>query len=309
MMNQNLKVGILIAAVLVIISFLITLMLTSDYSSGLSLPSESTARVAVIDVSGPIETETSGSLFAEPAPNSEQIAGLIKDANEDDDIDAVMININSPGGTIVASQEISDAVKELEKPSVAYIKELGASGGYWVASASDYIITDKYAITGSIGVIGSYLSFGGFLERYNVSYERLVGGKYKDIGTPFKDLTNEERAILQSKIDYLHSAFVQEVAVNRNMSYEYVQNLATGMFYLGQEAYDLGLVDELGNKETVEEYLKELLGVEEIRFISYNRQPSLLEAFTKLMSKSFFNVGLGISDGLLKAEAFPVLRA
>lgn len=299
-MNQNLKIGIIIVAALVLISFVITILITSQ-ALDLSPNSQLTSKAALIKISGEITTEPSASLFAAPALSSSEIAKLIDDANKNKGIDAVLFEINSPGGTVVASEEIANAIKKVEKPTVSYIKEVGASGGYWVASATDWIVADKYSTTGSIGVIGSYLSFAGLLDRYNITYERLVGGKYKDVGSPYRDLTPEEMKLLQGKIDLIHNAFIEEVAQNRNLSYDYVANLATGMFYLGQEAYELGLVDELGNEETAKTYLKDVLGADEIKLVEYKKEPSLLEAFSQILSQASFFVGQGISFGFVEA--------
>ena len=150
---------------------------------------------------------------------STTIAGYLKKAKENPRIKAIVVEINSPGGTVVASKEIAAAVEDAKtkKPVIAWIREVGASGGYWVASSADHIIADEMSITGSIGVLGSYLSFGGLIEDYNVSYERLVGGQYKDAGSPFKDLSAEERELLQERINIIHDAFIRKVAKDRKM--------------------------------------------------------------------------------------------
>ena len=107
------------------------------------------------------------------------------------------MEINSPGGSAVASDEIATAVKNAKKPVISLIREVGASGGYWVASASDYIIANRMSITGSIGVISSYLEFSGLMEKYGVGYERLVAGENKDLLTPYKKLEADQKALVQ----------------------------------------------------------------------------------------------------------------
>jgi protease-4 len=303
-LNQNVKVGIIIVVILVIISFIVALMLTSSMSlENISLPGASAKKnVALIKIEGAITTQQDFSLFAAPGAVSDQIVSQIEQANEDDSIEAIMFEINSPGGTVVASEEIANAVKKTEKPTVAFIRELGASGGYWVASAADHIIADPFSITGSIGVLSTYLNFADLLKRYNITYEELKGGKYKDIGSSFRRMRDDERALLQQRIDMIHQAFIAEVAQNRNFSYEYAKEISTGIFYLGSQAKELGLVDELGGKDDVDEYLKEMLNATEISYVQYIKPPGFLEALAGVMSKGFFYAGKGLAAGLVELE-------
>jgi len=134
--------------------------------------------VALISVEGIIMG--GGSSFGQEIVSSKTIVDFLKDAEEKSRVEAVVLEINSPGGSAVASDEIASQIKKMEKPVVVVIREVGASGGYWVASAADYVIANRMSITGSIGVISSYLEFSGLMERYGVSYERLVAGEYKD---------------------------------------------------------------------------------------------------------------------------------
>ena len=187
---------------------------------------------------------------------SEGVLQDIKDAGKDSTVKGIILEINSPGGAVVASQEIADAVKSLNKTKYAVIREVGASGGYWIASATDKIIASPMSITGSIGVIGSYLEFSGLFEKYGIGYERLVSGDKKDIGTPYRDLTSEEKTLMENKLRIVHEYFIKQVAMNRHMEIEDVRKVATGEFYLGSEAKELGLIDEFGNKETAIELMK-----------------------------------------------------
>src|SRR3989338_9125423 len=147
--------------------------------------------VAVIEIKGIILAEDADFLFDDGA-SSTDIAKLIRKANENERIKAIIFEINSPGGSAVASDEIANEIKKVNKTTVAWIREVGASGGYWVASSTGHIIANRMSITGSIGVIGSYLEFAGLLDKYNVTYRRMALGKYKDMGSPFKEQTQEE---------------------------------------------------------------------------------------------------------------------
>jgi len=304
-LNQNVKVGIIILVILLIVSFLIAMMLTSTTNlERISLPMAGAVKknVALIKIEGAITTEREFSFFAPAGAVSDEIIKQIEQAVEDDRIEAIYFEINSPGGTVVASEEIANAIKKIDKPTVAFIREIGASGGYWVASASNYIIADPYSITGSIGVLSTYLNFGDLLKRYNITYEDLKGGKYKDIGSPYRKMKDDERALLQQRIDMIHQAFINEIAKNRNLPYEQAKEISTGIFYLGIQAKDLGLVDQVGSKDEVEDYLKELLNATEINYVQYLKPPGFLEALTGVLSKGFFYMGKGIASGLVELE-------
>ena len=212
--------------------------------------------VALIPIEGVIlGTEDSGSFF-ESITASPDTVELIEKADKNPSIKAIILEINSPGGSAVASEEIANAVKKTNKTTVAWIREVGASGAYWVASSADYIVANRVSITGSIGVIASYLEFPGLLQRYNVTYQRLVSGKYKDLGSPYRELTSEEKTIFQENLDTIRDYFVSEVAKNRNLNRKDVDKIANGLFYLGAEAKDFGLVDEIGGKDEVINYIE-----------------------------------------------------
>ncbi|UCD20554.1 MAG: signal peptide peptidase SppA [archaeon] len=220
------------------------------------------ANVAVIQVKGPLLTGEED--FPLGYTYSDDLIELIDQISKNPKIQAVVFEINSGGGSAVASQEIADAVLKIseKKLTIGVIREIGASGAYWVASACDYIISSPMAITGSIGVMGSYLEYAGLLERYNITYQRLVSGEYKDLGTPYKELTDEEREILQKVLDSVYDKFVSAIAVNRNLSESQVRRMATGEFYLGEDAKDMGLIDELGNMDSALTYINKTLGIE-----------------------------------------------
>ncbi len=207
--------------------------------------------IAVIPIHGAIYSVGSGT---QGTTTADTIIPLLEKAQNNPLIKGVILDINSPGGSPVGSDEIGQAVKSLDKPVVAVIREAGASGAYWIASASDHVIANKMSVTGSIGVIGSYFGFEEFLDEYNVSYKRFVSGEKKDIGNPFREMSFSEQQFLQEKMDSIHEIFIQEVAENRNMSVEEVRELATGEFYLGFEAETKGLIDELGGYTQAEQY-------------------------------------------------------
>ena len=257
--------------------------------------------VARIPINGPI-TGDGSSYLGENTVSSRDIVSFIQEAEQNSQIKVIILEINSPGGSAVASDEIASAVKQAQKPVMAVIREVGASGGYWIASATDHIIANKMSITGSIGVISSYLEFSGLMEKYGVGYERLVAGKYKDVGTPFRELDAAERTLLQKKLDRIQEFFIEEIAANRDLTTTKVESLATGEFYLGVEALELGLVDELGDMTTAENYITEQYGLEKIDYVLYQREAGLLDLLASVFSDVGFHIGTGIGSIFIQHE-------
>lgn len=255
-----------------------------------------TGNVALIPIEGTIVGSDSAAPFGGAVVSSREISKFIEEADQNPLVEVILLEINSPGGSAVASDEIAAAVKKAEKPVVSLIREVGASGGYWVASASEFIMANRMSITGSIGVISSYLEFSGLMDKYGIGYERLVAGSNKDLGTPFKKLAAAERTILQGKLDLIHDFFVEEVAKNRNLPLSNVQKIATGEFFLGVEAEKLGLVDALGDKTDLERYLQEKYALKKVSYSRYETRRGLFSSLTSVMSRLFFNVGEGIGS-------------
>lgn len=257
--------------------------------------------VALIPMHGVILGGEDESFF-ETATSSLDTVKLIEKADKNSNIKAIILEINSPGGSAVASEEIANAVKKTNKTTVAWIREVGASGAYWVASSANHVVANRASITGSIGVIGSYLEFPGLLERYNVTYRRLVAGKYKDIGSPFREMSEEEKAIFQQNLDVIRDYFASEVSKNRNLNRKDVDKMANGLFYLGVQAKELGLVDELGGKDEVIGYIEKKEGIK-AEIVEYKKEKTLLDVLSKVMSRQSFFVGKGIGSSLLDRGA------
>lgn len=262
--------------------------------------------VALIPVSGTIMMGDGNSLLDESIVNSRDLVENIKKASANPEIKAILLDINSPGGSAVASQEVAREVKRANKTVYAFIREQGTSGAYWIASSANKVVSEELALTGSIGVISSYLDFSGLLADYNVSYQRLIAGKYKDIGTPFRKLTSEEEAMLQKRLNVIHDYFINAVAENRKLPKEKVRDLATGMFYLGTEAKEMGLVDEVGDMDYVTEMIKKDLNLKEVNFVEYKQKRSLIDMLSRITSNFGFWIGRGISTP--KAESM-IVRA
>lgn len=293
--NGRTKSILLIFLSVIIILFLILPLLFSIFD-GAKL-----GNVALIPLEG-IVTTNGASTLSSDSISSETIVRFIEEAEKNSQIKAIVIQINSPGGTPVATDEVATAIQKAQKPVITLIREIGASGGYWIASSTDYIIANKMSMTGSIGVISSYLEFSGLMEKYGVGYERLVAGENKDMGIPYKQLTTKQKALLQTQLDKMHSYFISEVAKNRNLPEEEVRKLATGEVYLGSEALDLGLIDQLGNIDTVKQHLTEKYGLEEINFVVYQQESSLIDLLTGLTSQFSFKIGEGLGASLQQKD-------
>ncbi|MBN2330447.1 MAG: signal peptide peptidase SppA [Candidatus Aenigmarchaeota archaeon] len=200
-------------------------------------------KIAVMRIKGTITS--SPSLFAESI-SPESVFSMIDEIEKDPSVKGVLIELNSPGGSVVASREISMAVRDMDKPTVCWMGDLAASGAYWIASACDTIVADPLTLTGSIGVTASYLQFAGTLEKYGVTYERFVSGESKDAGSPFRNTTEEEREEMDRLVSEIFAYFLEDVAKNRDLDEEAVERVKDGGLFLGKEALEIGLVDELG---------------------------------------------------------------
>ncbi|MBI2136351.1 signal peptide peptidase SppA [Candidatus Woesearchaeota archaeon] len=262
--------------------------------------------VALIKIRGIITAQEDEFTLDDQAA-SDEIIKLIKKAEENPDVKAILFEINSPGGSAVASKEIADEIarvsSNVNKTTIAVIREMGTSGAYWIASSTDLIIASPLSVTGSIGVISSYLEFNKLFDKYGINYRRLVAGKYKDIGSPFRNLTDEEKKKIKKQLDSVHEYFIKEIAKNRNMGVEDVRKLADGLFYLGEEAQKLGLVDVLGDKETAKDILKDTLNLPDIQLVEYKKPQGFIDALFKSFSRQSFNVGEGIGKNLVNTEA------
>ena len=273
-----------------IMGIIFILVLVAIFAPSVELMDGNTA---LIPVKGKITTGNAD-MFSPDTVSSQKIVDWIKEAEEDDAIKAIVIEIDSPGGSPVASYEIADAIKKATKPTIALIRESGASGGFWAATAADVIFANPMSITGSIGVIGSYVEFAGLIEKHNMTYRRFVAGDHKDAINPLKKLTPEEAKLFQEKIDKLHDYFITAVAENRKLPKKQVEKDADGFIMLGAEAKEKGYIDLLGGRDEVKEYLKTEKGIKEPEFREYKSTPGIFDLF----GASFNNFGYFLGKGL-----------
>lgn len=210
-------------------------------------------KVALLEVDGVI---TSSEKFIE------QIQHHI--ANET--VRAFVIRINSPGGGVAPSQEIYEEIKKIrqmhEKPVVASLATVGASGGYYIAAAADKIVANPGSITGSIGVIIQVPNISDLLQKVGIRSVIIKSGRYKDLASATRELTPEERKLLQELIDDIHDQFIEAVAEGRGLAREQVETVADGRIFSGQQALELGLVDQLGNLQDAIDTAAKMGGIE-----------------------------------------------
>lgn len=255
-------------------------------------------KVVVLPIKGEISFNSRDGFFSRGFSADDAIKSL-DELNKDESVKGVILEIDSPGGNVVASKQLADKVKSLNKPVVSLVKESAASGAYWIASASDWIVADELSVIGSIGVTGSYLQFSELMKKYGVEYERLVAGDVKDLGTPYKELTTEEKKILQSRINEIQAYFVNDVASSRKLSAEIIKKINDGSFYLGEESKKLGLIDEFGNIDVAHNATKKLANVKEAKLVFIEKQPNLAQAISEFTSKFSYQIGKGIGDSFL----------
>ena len=176
---------------------------------------------------------------------------LVK-AIEDDSIKAVMLRVNSPGGTVATSQELYKLVLKLRengKPVVVSMSDVCASGCYYISSAADRIVANKGTLTGSIGVISSGVNYKLLFEKLGLKDQTIKAGKYKDLGNGARDVTAEEKAILQRLIDNSYKQFLEDIHFARGIEMDKLKKIAQGLIYTGEQALEVNLVDELGTYE------------------------------------------------------------
>lgn len=191
---------------------------------------------------------------------SEDVDYSIKQANDDPNIKAILIEVDSSGGLPVAGSEIASTIKDSAKPVIAVIRQSGLSAAYWAISSAEHIFASKNSDVGSIGVTSSYLDNVGKNKKDGIDYVQLIAGKYKDAGNPDKPLTDEEKQLFLRDLNIIHNNFIRDVADYRGISVADVQKIADGSSVLGEQAKKLHLIDEIGGLPEAEKYLENKIG-------------------------------------------------
>jgi protease-4 len=217
----------------------------------------------------------------------DKTARMLRQIREDDSISAVVLRVNSPGGSVAASEAIQREVRLLQKsrPLVVSMGTVAASGGYWIATYSDRIFAEPTTITGSIGVFGLFLNFQGLAtDRLGLTFDTVKTAKYADLGTAVRAKTDEELALFQNSVDWVYDQFLSKVSASRRMDRKQLEEIAQGRVWSGNAALKLGLVDELGGLADAIRFAarKARLG-DDYRVTEYPRKKQFAEAFTEAL--------------------------
>jgi len=257
------------------------------------------AKIALIDVQGVLTSDQEESLFSTKESQVVAFVEKLRLAEQDADVRAVLIRIDSPGGDVTTSDILYNelvAFKQRKKvPVVAAFMGVAASGGYYLASACDAIVAHPTTITGSIGVISMHISLVGLMEKIGVKVEALKSGANKDMGSPFRTMTDEDKKLLQGLIDQFYARFVCVVTEGRKgrLTESQVRALADGRVYTAQQAFDTKLVDRIGYLVDAFGEAKSRANVTKAKLVMYSRRPGKLD---NEYSASVQSTGLPGSD-------------
>jgi protease IV len=247
---------------------------SSPSASHLSGPTSGPA-VAVIDIDGEIVSGSSGSIGLSSSAVSGDIIPLVDQATSDSDVKAILLRINSPGGSVVASDEIYHALKGCGKPIVVSMGEMTASGGYYISMAGQYLVANSNTLTGSIGVISEFPEASQLMKNLGVTVAVIKSGQVKDMGSLYRPMTDSEQALWQKVIDETYNSFVQIVADGRHLSVDKVRELADGRVFTGRQALALGLIDALGYEADALAKAAELGGIKGTPRVIHLAPPAL----------------------------------
>ncbi|SDE23149.1 Putative signal peptide peptidase SppA [Sporomusa acidovorans DSM 3132] len=251
---------VIFLAIIIGISMLGALFITPKVNK-----SKHNDKIAVIYVDGMIVGGRGQvNLFTEGG-GTDALIRQLHAARDDASVKAIVLRINSPGGTVPASQEVGEELKKVRaagKPVITSMADMAASGGYWLAACTDKIYANPSTITGSLGVYMPYSNWEELYKKIGVRQEKIKSGPHKDILSPDRPLTEEERAIIQVMVDDMYNQFVEVIAEGRHLDPATVRELADGRIYTGRQAKEFGLVDELGNMYDAIDGAAALVGIQ-----------------------------------------------
>ena len=264
---------------------------------------ESGPKILLVEIDGLIDDTRAPEALLELAEYSmvARVREVLDRARADDDVAALLLRIDSPGGTVTASDQIYDEILrfrvERRVPVVAQMLSTAASGAYYVAMAADTVQAHPTTITGSIGVVFSSLSFAGLMDKVGVEDQSVVAGRYKEIASPTRRLSADERAQLQSIVDDLHARFREAVARGRpELSADQIDAASDGRIFSASQALDLGLVDRVGSLESAVALIEERLGTPRSRVVAYHRPREVRRnLYTRSARLSLLALGTGAS--------------
>ena len=277
------------------------LMVGQDLFSEVALEGEGDDKIVIIPVKGFITFADSRN-FWERESMGKQVEERLLAAQGDPAVKAVILKIDTPGGSITASDIIYHRIKEIQaggKIVVADFGDLAASGGYYLACSADYIVAHPTTITGSIGVIIQSLNLEDLMSKIGIKDVTVKRGEEKDFLSPFREMTPEEREMLQGVVDEMYERFLSVVAEGRDLTREELDRVAGGRIFTGPQALANGLVDEIGYRDTAIEMARELADLEEAAVIEYEKEYSFFDLFRGRVSRIF-----GPSPGVAIQQLF-----
>lgn len=232
----------------------------------LSLSSVSKPQIAVIKIEGVVMSSSTTDSFIGGEQGTGSIMKQIIAAKNDANVKAVLLRINTPGGSVTAGEELATEIAKLRKTGKLVVVSMGdmaTSMGYWLAVDSDLIIANPSTLTGNIGVYVPYMNMQELYKKIGIDQTKIKSGPYKDILSPDRPMTAEEQVIIQTMVDEMYNTFVEHVSVGRKMDLATVKKLADGRIYTGRQALELGLIDKLGNYYDAIEETAKLAGIED----------------------------------------------
>jgi protease IV len=248
-------------------------------------------KIVVLHLDGVIQDTAPSSLLNTTSYNHRTFLEMIEEAGSDPSVDGIILRVNTPGGGVVESAEIHDKIiavqEEYEKPIYVSMGNTAASGGYYISAPADKIVAHPATLTGSIGVIMQGYDLSGLADNLGIEVNTIKSGEYKDIMSTFREMTDEERELLQTMIDDMYADFVQVIVDGRGMAEGKVRELADGRVYTGNQAKENGLVDELGTLEDTIAMLKEDLELDNAQVVKYNNSLGF-EQFLGMSVQSLF---------------------
>jgi len=219
-------------------------------------------RIAIIPIEGPI----GGIYFPFLADIMERNLSIVEkcliEAKRSKRIKAVILKINSPGGKVYPCKRLVERVKKIKKFTVAQIEEIGTSGAYWIASWCDVILADDLSLVGGIGASSIKLDISEFMKKFGINFSSISSGKYKELGSPFRPSTEEERKIREEQLRLVSEAFIEDIKKRRKLKRE--EDVLQGRVYQGREAKEAGLIDDLGGEEAAIELCRQKTGARRI---------------------------------------------
>lgn len=258
-------------------------------------------KIAVINVLGPITSgETSGTDLFGRGASAKRIIEQLKRAAADSSIKAVVLRVNTPGGSVVASQEIYAEIMRLKATGRYVLVSMGdsaTSGGYYISVPAHYIFANPSTFTGNIGAIMEVQDLTGIYDKLGVDHKVFKSGKLKDVGNPLREMTSEDEELLQALVDDAFDEFITVVAEGRNLSVDTVREIADGRILTGRQALELGLVDALGGLEDTIDYARKLAGLSpNAPVVEFKEKRSIMTSLLNFVNTLQFGIGGNLAD-------------